>query len=64
VPPRRTRAVSLIIDRRAFIALSALPSWRRPTRAFRRVIASRITAVLHSLIASETTAAPTRMICM
>ena len=63
-PPRRTRAVSFIIDLSAFIALSALPCWRRPTTAFRSVIATRTTTVFHSLIASETTAAPTRMICM
>src|SRR6185312_9638322 len=55
VPSRRTRAVSFIIDRRAFIALSALPSWRRPTTAFRSVIATRITAVLHSVMTSEMT---------
>ena len=30
-PSRRTRAVAFIIDLSAFIALSALPSWRRPT---------------------------------
>ena len=63
-PSRRTRAVSFIIDLSAFIALSALPCWRRPTTAFSSVIATRTTAVLHSLIASDTTAAPTRIICM
>ena len=36
-PSRRTRAVSLIIDLRAFIALAALPSWRSPTTALNTV---------------------------
>ena len=32
-PSRRTRAVAFTIALSAFIALSALPSWRRPTTA-------------------------------
>ena len=63
-PPRRTRAVALTIALSAFIALSALPSCRSPTTALTAVITSRSTPVLHSLIASDTIAAPTRMICM
>ena len=46
------------------MALSALPSWRRPTTAFRTVKAMSTTAVLHSLMASDTMAATDRMICM
>ena len=63
-PSRLTRAVIFIIDLSAFMALSALPSWRRPTTALRSVMMTRSTAVLHSLIARETTAAPTKMSCM
>jgi hypothetical protein len=63
-PSRRTLAVAFIIDLSAFIALSALPSCRRPTTAFSTVSASSSTAVLHSLISSETMAAATRMSCM
>ncbi len=63
-PSRRTRAVASIIDFSAFIALSALPSWRRPTRALSRVRTSSRIAVVHSPMAIETTAAATRMICM
>ena len=63
-PSRRTRAVAFIIDLSAFIALSALPSWRSPTTAFSTVIKINSTPVVHSLIASDTTAAATRMICM
>ena len=63
-PSRRTRAVAFIIDLSAFIALSALPSCRRPTTALSTVSSSSSTAVLHSLIASDTIAAATRMICM
>ena len=63
-PSRRTRAVAFIIDLSAFMALSALPSCRRPITAFSTVSASSRTAVLHSLISSDTTAAATRMICM
>ena len=64
VPSRRTRAVAFIIDLSAFIALSALPSWRRPDHRVQHRQQSSSTAVLHSLITSDTTAAPTRMICM
>jgi hypothetical protein len=64
VPSRRTRAVAFIIDLSAFIALSALPSCRRPITAFSTVSTSSRTAVVHSLISSDTTAAATRMICM
>ena len=63
-PSRRTRAVAFIIDLSAFIALSALPSCRRPTTAFSTVRASSSTAVLHSLISKDTTAAAIKMICM
>ena len=63
-PSRRTRAVAFTIALSAFIALSALPSWRRPTTALSTVIRSSSTPVLHSLIASDTIAAATRMICM
>lgn len=61
---RLTRAVFFIIDLSAFIALSAFPSWRRPTTALSSVTMTRSTAVLHSLMASDTIAAPTRMSCM
>ena len=64
VPSRRTRAVAFIIDCSAFIALSALPAWRSPTRALKSVITNSTMAVLHCLITSETIAAPTRMSCM
>jgi hypothetical protein len=64
VPSRRTRAVAFIIDLRAFMALSALPSCRIPTTAFSTVSSISRTAVLHSLISKDTTAAATRMICM
>ena len=63
-PSRRTRAVAFIIDLRAFMALSALPSWRTPITAFRIVSATSRTAVLHSLTSRDTTAATTRMICI
>ena len=63
-PSRLTRAVIFIIDLSAFIALSAFPSWRRPTTALRSVMMTRSTAVLHSLMASDTIAAPTRISCM
>ena len=63
-PSRRTRAVAFTIALSAFMALSALPSCRRPTTALSTVIATSSTAVDHSLMASETIAAPTRMICM
>ena len=43
-PSRRTRAVAFIIDLSAFIALSALPSWRRPTTAFSTVSTTSRTA--------------------
>ena len=64
MPSRRTRAVAFIIDWSAFIALSAFPAWRSPTRALNSVITISTMAVLHSLITSETIDAPTRMICM
>jgi len=63
-PPRRTRAVAFVIERSAFIALSALPSWRSPTTALTMVSSTRSTPVCHSSMRNETTAAPTRMICM
>ena len=40
-PSRRTRAVALTIALSAFIALSALPSWRRPTTALSTVISDQ-----------------------
>jgi hypothetical protein len=46
------------------MALSALPSWRKPMTAFSSVNTNSRTPVLHSLITSDTTAAPTRMSCM
>jgi hypothetical protein len=46
------------------MALSALPSWRRPITALSTVSASSSTPVLHSLISSDTTAATIRKICM
>jgi hypothetical protein len=52
------------MDLSAFIALSALPSWRSPTTAFSTVSASSRIAVLHCAITSDTTAAATRIICM
>ena len=63
-PSRRTRAVAFIIDLRAFMALSALPSWRMPMTAFSIVSKTSSIPVLHSLISSDTSAAATRMICM
>ena len=63
-PSRRTRAVAFIIDLSAFMALSALPSWRRPITALSTVSASSRTPVLHSLMSSDTIAATIRMICM
>src|SRR5664280_1365888 len=63
-PPRRTLAVVFIIDFSAFIALSALPSSRRPITAFTTVRMNSSAAVLHSAISSDTTPAATRMICM
>ena len=63
-PSRRTRAVAFIIDCSAFIALSALPAWRSPTTALKSEITISTMAVVHSLITSETIAAPTRMSCM
>jgi hypothetical protein len=63
-PSRRTVAVAFISDFSAFIALSALPSWRRPITAFSTVSTSRRTAVPHSAITKDTTAATSRMICM
>jgi hypothetical protein len=61
---RHTRAVAFIIDLSALIALSALPSCRRPTTAFPRVNANSTAAVLHSWISRETTVATDRMIYM
>ena len=46
-PSRRTRAVAFISDFRAFMALSALPSWRRPTTALKTVSATSTVPVLH-----------------
>lgn len=63
-PFRRTLAVAFIIDFRAFMALSALPSCRIPTTAFRIVSRTSSTPVLHSLTSSDTSAAAIRMICM
>ena len=63
-PSRRTRAVALTIALSAFIALSALPSWRKPTTALTTVITISSTPVLHSLMASDTIAAPSRIICI
>ena len=64
MPSRRTRAVALTIDLSAFIALSALPCWRSPTTAFSTVSAISRTAVPHSVMSAETTAAAIRMSCM
>ncbi len=63
-PSRRTRAVSFIIDLSAFMALTALPSWRRPMKALSSVMISSRTPVWNCWMASETTAAPTRISCM
>ena len=63
-PSRRTRAVASIIDLSAFIALSALPSWRRPVTALIKLSRNSTIAVLHCLISSDTTDAPTKMSCM
>ncbi len=63
-PSRRTRAVAFISDFRAFMALPALPSCRRPTTAFSTVSNNSKTAVLYSLTSRDTTAAATRMICI
>src|SRR4030095_2775744 len=64
LPSRRTLAVAFIIDLSAFMALSALPSWRKPTTAFSSVNTNSRIPVLHSLINNDTTAALTRMSCM
>lgn len=64
LPSLRTRAVAFIIDFSAFMALSALPSWRRPTTAFSSVSAISRIAVVHSWMTSETIAAATSTICM
>ena len=63
-PSRRTRAVCFVSDLRAFIALSALPSWRRPTTALTTVSSNSTAPVLHSPMASDRTPAMSRMICM
>ena len=63
-PSRRTRAVAFIIDFRAFMALSALPSCRIPITAFSTVSRISRIPVLHSLMTSDTAAATSRMICM
>ncbi len=63
-PSLRTRAVVFIIDFSAFIALSALPSWRSPTTAFTKVRTMRSIPVVHSWMIRETAAATTRTICM
>ena len=63
-PSRRTRAVCLVRDLSAFIALSALPSCRSPTMALTTVNSSRMAPVLHSPMASDSAPAMSRMICM
>ena len=55
-PSRRTRAVCFVSDFRAFIALSALPSWRSPTTALNTVSRSSTAPVLHSPMASDSDA--------
>ena len=52
------------VDFSAFIALSALPSSRKPMMAFSTVSRNSSSAVAHSAITSETTPATTRMIYM
>ena len=52
-PSRRTRAVCFISDLSAFIALSALPSWRRPVTALNTVSAMSTRPVLHWPMTSE-----------
>ena len=64
VPSRRTRAVVLSIDCRAFIALSALPCCRKPPNALSAVINKTAIPVATWPITIEAIAAPTRMICM
>ena len=64
VPSRRTRALVLSIDCRAFIALSALPCWRKPPSALSAVISSTPTPVAIWPITIDAIAAATRMICM
>ena len=64
VPSRRTRAVVLSIDCRAFMALSALPCWRRPPSALSAVISRTTMPVAISPITIDAIAAATRMICM
>ena len=60
-----THACGLFVsDLRAFMALSALPSWRRPTTALNTVSRISTAPVLHSPMASDRTAAMSRMICM
>ncbi len=63
-PPRRTRAVCFVIDFNAFMALSALPSWRRAITAFNTVNSTKTAPVLHSPMMNDNTAATSRMICM
>ena len=53
VPSRRTRAVVLSIDCRAFMALSALPCWRNPPSALSAVINSTATPVAISPITNR-----------
>ena len=57
IPSRRTLALAFIIDLSAFMALSALPSWRKPTTAFTRQHQQK-DPVLHSLITSDTNRRP------
>ncbi len=64
VPSRRTRAVVLSIDCRAFMALSALPCWRNPPSALSAVISRTTMPVEIWPIRIEAIAAATRMICM
>ena len=63
-PSRRTRAVAFIIDLSAFIALSALPSSRRPTTALITVSTSTMTPVWNWPMTIENVSAASRMICM
>jgi len=63
-PSRRTRAVCFISDLSAFMALSALPSCRRPVTALNTVRAMSTRPVVHWPMTSDTTAATSRMICM
>ena len=63
-PSRRTRAVAFIMDLSAFMALSALPSSRRPTTALMTVRISTMMPVWNWPMTMEKTPATSRMICM